>query len=555
MILDNKIKIKITLKNISHYREFYPSINLKDLIDVDCSHLQNNSNLKINVQCDICNEKRYIKYQAYYKNIKSCKKYPIYTCDKCSHIKIKEFNKGKYGVEYYSQTKEYTKKFKETMVSRYGVEYSQQSDELRKKSKNTNLEKIGIENPFMNNDKIKSIFKEKYGVDHPSKVPEFKEKTKNTMLKKYGYKSSLKSPFIREKIKLTMIQKYGNIIPMQNDIIRSNLKISKDLRYIKYEGNYVSSFNCEKGHIFLIDSVNYHNRIRLKIDSICTVCNPLNKNISIKEKDLLEFIKSVYSNFIISSYRDGLEIDIYLPDLKIGFEFNGLYWHSNEQKENNYHLKKTEYFQNKGIRIIHIWEDDWDNKRKIIESQIKNWINLYDKKIFARKCEVRKLNDIKIAKNFLNNNHIQGYVNSSIKLGLYYNDELVSLMTFDQFEGRKKMEDGGWNLSRFCNKLGLTVIGGASKLFNKFIEDNKPKRIISYADKDWSIGNLYIIMGFKKVGDIRYDYKYIVDNKRVHKSRYRKSRLNTNLTESEYMREKNIPKIYDCGKIKFEKSL
>ena len=109
------------------------------------------------------------------------------------------------------------------------------------------------------------------------------------------------------------------------------------------------------------------------------------------------------------------------------------------------------------------------------------------------------------------------------------------------------MEEGGYNLSRFCNKLGYNIIGGASKLLKHFITNYKASRIVSYADKDWSVGSLYYILGFNNVGGNGPDYKYIVDNKRVHKSRYKKSRLSTTLTESVIMN-----RIYDCGKIKFE---
>ena len=125
-------------------------------------------------------------------------------------------------------------------------------------------------------------------------------------------------------------------------------------------------------------------------------------------------------------------------------------------------------------------------------------------------------------------------------------------MTFDSFEGRKKMEEGGYNLSRFCNKLGYNVVGGASKLLSYFIKEYKASRIVSYADKDWSIGSLYYTLGFENILESKPDYKYIVDNNRVHKSRYKKSKLKTTLTESKTMEELGINKIYDCGKIKFE---
>jgi hypothetical protein len=288
---------------------------------------------------------------------------------------------------------------------------------------------------------------------------------------------------------------------------------------------------------------------------LCTVCYPISDQKSIKEKELLEFIKSIYTGDIISSYRDGLEIDIYLPEIKLGFEFNGLYWHSNKFKEKDYHLGKTDWFKEKDIRIIHIWEDDYNTKLKIIKSQIKNILKVNSERIFARKCSV-KIVSIKESKQFLDDNHIQGSVASSIKIGLYYNDELVSLMTFNTSEGRKKMEEGGYNLNRFCNKCGINVVGGASKLLKYFERNYNIKRIVSYADKDWSIGNLYEVLGFTNVGGNGPDYKYIVNNQRVHKSRYKKDKLGlvdkTKTTELQEMNRRGIYRIYDCGKLKFE---
>jgi hypothetical protein len=146
----------------------------------------------------------------------------------------------------------------------------------------------------------------------------------------------------------------------------------------------------------------------------------------------------------------------------------------------------------------------------------------------------------------MDKNHIQGFVNSKIKLGLYFENNLVAMMTFDKFEGRKKMKDVDWNLNRFCNSINTTVVGGASKLLSYFIKKYKPNRIISYSDKDWSQGNLYQILNFKKIHETKPDYKYLVDSTRIHKSNFKKSI--TGISESNL----NLPKIWDCGKIKWE---
>ena len=552
MIVNEYVEIKISKKNIDHFIQFYKDIKLKDIIKADPDKLQKSSNVKVDVSCDICKIERNIKYQAYYKNINSCKEHNIYTCDKCSHIKIKSFNKNKWGVDYFSQTPEYTEKFKKTMVERWGVEYALQSEYLKNKVKKTNLERFGYENPFMDYKRISEKFNEKYGVSHPSQVESIYKKIEETNIKKTGYKSHLSSSTIREKIKETNNKLYESNSPMQSDLVR-DCEITSNSNYIKYVDNKVSLFKCDHNldHYFYIDSSSYHNRVRSNL-KLCTVCNPIGDSRSIKEDELYNFILSNYSEEIVRSYRDKLEIDIYLPELKIGFEFNGIYWHSDKYRNKNYHSDKNKYFLERGIRIIHIWEDDWSFNCDIVKSQIKNWLGKNDTKIFARKC---KLVQLKSVSNFLNNNHIQGVDQSSLKLGLYYNDELVSVMTFNNFEGRKKMEEGGWNLSRFCNKIGTSVIGGASKLLKYFIKNYNPIRVVSYADKDWSVGSLYYQLGFSNINESLPDYKYVVDNKRIHKSNFKKSKLKYTCTEKEYITSIGVYKIWDCGKIKFELNL
>jgi hypothetical protein len=491
--------------------------------------------------------------------------------------KIKKTNIERYGVDNYTKTDEYKQKTTKTNLEKYGVEWTLQSKEIREKGKITNIKKYGVEyssqseivreavektcyekygyktnllNPY-NIEKVRNTLLINWGVDNPMKSDVIKNKLKESYINKYGVCSYSKTDEYKQKTIKTNLDKYGVTNPKKNELFRKKFIIAMHKDYIKYIDNSISLFKCEKGHEFEIKTDNFFNREKNNIP-LCTICNPIGDSKSIKEKELFNYIKFIYPGEIIQSYRDKLEIDIYLPELNIGFEFNGLYFHSEVFKEQKYHLDKMDFFKQKGIKIIYIWEDDWDFKNDTIKSQIKNWIGLSEHKIYARKCYVKEVTDNKVIKDFLNQNHIQGWVNSVFKLGLYYGDELVSLMVFDQYEGRKKMEESGWNLSRFCNKTNHSIVGGASKLLNYFIKLKKPTRMVSYADRTWTDGNMYYKLGFTMVDQTRPDYKYIVENKRVHKSRFRKSNLNTELTERQYMKEQGIHRIYDCGKVKFE---
>jgi len=471
--------------------------------------------------------------------------------------KVKDKFVENWGVDNPSKIKEVRDKAKETMLNRWGVEYPLQNSIILSKSKRTMIERWGVDNPLKSKeilDKMKVDNIEKWGVDNPSKSDTIKDKIRNSILDRYNTLNLLEIDEIRNKIEKSNMDRFGESHISKNSEYREKYKIANHSNYIKYLGDGISLFSCDSGkdHEFEISIDNFYHRDKNNI-YICTTCNPIGDLKSIKEKELYLFIKGIYAGEIIQSYRDWLEIDIYLPDLKIGFEFNGLYWHSEQKKDKNYHSEKTRYFSEKGIRIIHIWEDDWKFGRDIIKSQIENWLGLTKKKIWARKCETKLVNDTKILKDFLNKNHIQGYVNSILAVGLYSDGNLVGLMTFDHSEGRKKMVEGGWNLSRFCNRLDFNVVGGASKLLSFFIKSFEPKRIVSYADKSWSRGELYYKLGFEKVDDSRPDYKYIVNDRRVHKSRYRKSNLKiSGISESEYTKMNNINKIWDCGKLKFE---
>ena len=462
--------------------------------------------------------------------------YTEYCSNKCSTLNtatkrmatLKSNLLNNYNVTNVFQLNEVKEKSRETNLKKYGFEYASQSKSIKEKIKITNLDK--------------------YGVEHTLQLQDIKEKSKETNLKKYGFEYSSQNSDIKKKTKETNIEKYGVNSPSECEFFRKNeFKIAQDINYLYYKGDRISIFKCDCGcdgeHEFEIHKDIYYSRSKSN-NPLCTICYPVNENVSIQEKTLLSYIKDELKLNIIENYRDQYEIDIYIPEFKIGIEFNGLFWHSFGKKKKSYHIDKSIYFGERDIRIIHIWEDDWIDKREIIKSQIRSILGMTKDRIFARNCVVKEIEDYK---SFLDNNHIQGYVNSVLRFGLYYNSSLVSIMTFDHFEGRKKMNLDEWNLSRYCTIINTIVVGGASKMFSYFKTNYKPSRVISYADKDWSVGNLYTKIGFEKVYETKPDYKYIINNKRIHKSRFRTDKL---LTEKNKTQE--FLKIYDCGKIKFE---
>ena len=273
------------------------------------------------------------------------------------------------------------------------------------------------------------------------------------------------------------------------------------------------------------------------------------------EKDLRNFIDSLNIEFetqnrnLISN-----ELDIYIPDKNIAIEFNGLYWHSNNRKDKKYHYNKWKECFDKNIQLIQIWEDDWIYKQDIVKSLIKSKLGCIENKIYARKCIIKEI-DKQTKDKFLNDNHLQGTCVSKYNLGLYYNDELVSVMTF----GKSRFEKDCFELIRFCNKIDTEVIGGANKLLKYFIKiynANNQHKIISYASCDISNGNLYYKLGFEFVKHTGVDYWWWKNNKKLNRALFQKHKLvkqgfDKNKTEDEIMNEQGFTKIYGSGNLKF----
>ena len=329
---------------------------------------------------------------------------------------------------------------------------------------------------------------ERYGDENPATTEGVREKMKNTCREKYGVEYSLADPSIREKAEETLRRKYhrenGGQIHLSEESIRI-MSSRETLREFMITNNIhtVRELTIALGRGSMPKVGDYLH----KYDS----WDLINPKESYQEFEIISFVRGLG----VSCYKDKsilkpYEIDCYCPEYKIGIEFNGTFWHSNLHKEKDYHIKKSKLAEQKGIRLIHIYESEWEDPRTrpILESMLKIAFGKVENRIYARNCVIREITN-KEAKPFNEANHLQGHRNAQITYGLFYEDKLVQLMSFSR---HKKY---GWEIIRGCPGSNNVVVGGVSKLFKHFVRENNPDQVFSYADFNKFDGEGYLALG------------------------------------------------------------
>lgn len=450
--------------------------------------------------------------------------------------------------------------------------------------------------PMAINEDTKSKFKqsmvESHGVDHPSKMSGFVdkvkmtkldrygnpnynhlEKMKSTMLERYGVDNYRKTDAYDEKVKLTSMQKYGVPYPAQSDDIqnsRKELMFQKFLTSSRFE-NFIYKFKLSDYTGVDMDSKKYPfecircGQIELHnlSDGRAVKCSKCDKRtISFFQEGVVDFVQSLFPQHpILINDRTILfprELDIYLQHKHIAIETDGIFYHSevSGKKNKTYHIHKTSSCITKGIRLLHVFENEWNQKREIVKSVLKNILGADGVVISGRKTIVREI-DPSVKSKFLVENHLQGNDHSTVKIGLFYGDKLVSVMTFVKSRFDKKLE---WEMSRFCNLLGHRIHGGAAKMFSYFIKTYNPKSIVSYCDRRYFGGEVYLKLGMTFVSNTPPNYYYIIDKYDTLRNRisWQKAKLKDKLesfdpskTEWENMQEHGFDRIWDCGSLKF----
>ena len=278
------------------------------------------------------------------------------------------------------------------------------------------------------------------------------------------------------------------------------------------------------------------------------------------ERDLATYVSSILldGTEVILGDRSIIapkELDIYVPSRRIAIEFNGLHWHSEESgKDRLYHYDKWRSCQEKGIQLITVWEDQWRDRQEVVKSMLSHKLGASTSRcVYARKTIVEPLG-YQEASTFHDAHHIQGSATGSVHIGLRdHNGNLVALSTW------RKLKDCLY-LDRYCTSC--IVIGGMGKLLKagrRWGKEHGCTHIATFSDHEVSDGGLYQKLGFTRDKELKPDYRYVVDENRVHKFNYRLKRFRSDpnleyqegLSERELALLNGIPRVWDCGKTRW----
>ena len=390
----------------------------------------------------------------------------------------------------------------------------------------------------------------------------------------HGDHKALMTPAARQKAGETFAAAHRGPGTPENDFVRGEVEKTlgaqvtnwEELRFTRYgapstkqnggeterQDLHFTCPECHRSSSFTFVSIE-------AVPSHCASCSALRamekrpRQRSAGELEVEAYLNSLGIETVAGLYTiaPGFETDIYLKDKDIGIEYDGLYWHSDEVRAKDYHLQKTLAAEKNGKRLIHLFEDEWKNRRAVVEKRLAHLAGKTTRVCGARECEIKDPKPGEV-RQLLEDNHIQGSCIYQIAKGAYFDGRLVAVMTFSRprmFIGRSEAEDE-MELVRFAT--AGSIPGIASRLLKAFRAEYPQESIVSYADIRWSQGGLYKSLGFTEVRRNPPTYWYVFGGKREHRSKYAKYKLveqgyDRTMTEEEIMRDRGFSRIWDCG--------
>lgn len=511
-----------------------------------------------NKNSKVCNDVHHSTCVVCGKTFELTYPYTRKTCsDKCQHKLASKTTKNEFGYENAFQIPQVREKAKRAVKEKYGADtyFSSQSGKDCLHEIWSDKEKVKLAD-----EKRKQTFREKYGVDYGLQADEVKGKSKKTLMEKYGVDNIAKSASF-----------YKHVNTEASDAQIDNLMSFKSNPEKFLDSlNFVPSLHDLSKLLGIRDS-----SVGQLLDKLNVPQNRINYVFSYMEQEVFDFLSSLnLDTEIVRNTRKvivPLELDLYLPEYKFAIECNptsthnssfGAWSSDDNPKSRSYHKQKTDLCEAKGIRLFHIFGYEWSHKRKIIESMVANALHATKNKIYARNTKVRDVSYTE-ATDFLNKNHRQGNTVNSIRLGLYYKNKLVSLMTFGKMRqtiGKSTNVESEYELSRFCSLLNTSVVGGASKLYRHFVNKYQPDAVTSFSDRAHTSGDLYKTLRFDEVRRSEPGYVWVrlkddtawsrvnAQKKNIVKF-LRDDSVDLAKTEFEIMEEHKYAAVFDSGTI------
>jgi hypothetical protein len=379
---------------------------------------------------------------------------------------------------------------------------------------------------------------------------------KLTMVGRFGVESIFHLPKVQERVRSSVAKKYQVSNISQLDSVKKKKEEVRSTWTEEYKTSVYEKITHDWTREHYTDELTTEIENKLAnvtgvsdpvfdcVKSLSTVYRLLNeyrpelikKGVSSGHQEILRLLESLDIEYEVNnrSVIKPFELDVYIPSMNLAFEYNGTYWHSSEKIDKKYHQRKSLLAKDNGIRLVHLYEyDGLESNLSIVRKQVSK----LSRREYARNCKVMVL-DKKVAKQFIKDNHRAGYARSSLFYGLFKDGELLQVMTLSKPRFNKKYE---YELIRMCSLSGVTVLGGAGKLFKFFVNEIKPTSVISYSSLDNGFNTVYEKIGF--------EYKDITDPSYVWVSNTEKlSRYQTQMKcENTEMANKGFLKVYNAG--------
>lgn len=407
-------------------KKYYPNDNVEDIkIEINKWYIDNI------IETNIEQEKIYLyKYQI--------KEKPICKNKNCNEFV--EFQTVSQGYREYCSNfcKNNCIILKNEMSNRYfektGYYNTAQNPEIQTKISNTTFERHGVYNisqsDYFKQKKVETCLRNR-GVEYPTQCKEVISKSRATMFENSGYYTNFEK-ITKENSQEQWKERFDK------------LRLEENIEFLYRDETNLFFKYLETGEEFKINQHTF--RGRYEIGKVNLIEHPLNTFISEKQLRLYEYIKEIYNGEVLLNDREvleGLELDIYLPELKIGLEFNGIYWHSEKFLNNMYHHYKYYQCEERDIRLINIWEDEWD----LYEDKIKFHLNLIiGEEINNEFNRIELINDEEALK-FFEKCAMKAKVYGN-NLAIKLEDKIISCISFS-------IKDNSINI---CNYVSLGIV-------------------------------------------------------------------------------------------------